>query len=168
MKSEELKNIIQRKFQEKFGRNIIIDEHNQYDFYTFVVLPENILPALEFLKYDPELNFHFLTDLTGIQTPDEKQLGVVYHLHNLMKNIRVRVKTFVDIAKPEVPSATSLWPGANWMERETYDFFGIIFKGHPNLKRILNVEEMDIFPLRKEFPLEDQTRDDKDDKMFGR
>ncbi len=54
------------------------------------------------------------------------------------------------------------------MERETYDFFGIIFKGHPNLKRILNVDEMNIYPLRKEYPLEDQTRDDKSDKMFGR
>ena len=61
-----------------------------------------------------------------------------------------------------------IWVGANWMERESYDFYGIRFKGHPNLVRILNVDEMDIFPLRKEFPLEDQTREDKEDKMFGR
>ena len=57
---------------------------------------------------------------------------------------------------------------ANWMERETYDFYGVNFVGHPNLKRILNVDEMDYFPMRKEFPLEDQTRIDKDDEMFGR
>jgi NADH-quinone oxidoreductase subunit C len=80
----------------------------------------------------------------------------------------VRVKTFFDINKPEIPTATDIWAGANWMERETYDFYGVKFKGHPNLKRILNVDEMDIFPLRKEYPLEDQTRDDKSDKMFGR
>src|SRR5574343_21256 len=69
---------------------------------------------------------------------------------------RIRVKTFFDINKPEIPTATDLWLGANWMERETYDFFGVRFKGHPNLKRILNVDEMDIFPLRKEFPMEDK------------
>jgi NADH-quinone oxidoreductase subunit C len=103
-----------------------------------------------------------------MQTADEKQLGVIYHLHNLYKNQRVRIKTFFDINKPDVPTVTDLWPSSNWMERETFDFFGVKFKGHPNLKRILNVDEMDIFPLRKEYPLEDQTREDKSDKMFGR
>ena len=120
------------------------------------------------LKEDTELNFHFLTTLCGIQTPDEKHLGVIYHLHNMPKNLRIRVKTFFPMSHPEIPTATDLWLGANWMERETYDFFGVKFKGHPNLKRILNVDEMDIYPLRKEYPLEDQSRDDKSDKMFGR
>ncbi|MDX2172359.1 MAG: NADH-quinone oxidoreductase subunit C [Bacteroidota bacterium] len=139
-----------------------------YDFPVFTIHHNKIHDVLKFLKEDEELNFHFLTDLTGIQTADEKQLGVIYHLHNMPKNIRIRVKTFFDINKPEIPTATDLYPAANWMERETYDFFGVRFKGHPNLKRILNVDEMDIFPLRKEYPLEDQTRDDKSDKMFGR
>lgn len=139
-----------------------------YDFPTITIHKDHIHEVLEFLKNDKDWNFHFLTDLTGFQTADEKQLGVVYHLHNMMKNIRVRIKTHFDINKPEIPTATNLWPGANWMERETYDFYGVRFKGHPNLKRILNVDEMDIFPLRKEYPLEDQTREDKDDKMFGR
>ena len=84
------------------------------------------------------------------------------------KNYRIRVKTFFPITHPEIPTVVDLWLGANWMERETYDSFGVKFKGHPNLKRILNVDEMDIFPLRKEYPLEDQSRDDKSDKMFGR
>lgn len=139
-----------------------------YDFPVITVNKDRVHDVLAFLKSDPELNFHFLTDLTGMQTADEKQLGVIYHLHNMVKNYRVRIKTFFDINKPEIPTATDIYPGANWMERETYDFFGVKFKGHPNLKRILNVDEMDIFPLRKEYPLEDQTRDDKDDKMFGR
>ncbi len=139
-----------------------------YDFPTFTVKHEKAHEVLKFLKEDAELNFHFLTDLTGMQTADEKQLGVIYHLHNMPKNIRVRIKTFFDINKPEIPTATDLWPAANWMERETYDFYGVKFKGHPNLARILNVDEMDIFPLRKEYPLEDQTREDKEDKMFGR
>jgi NADH-quinone oxidoreductase subunit C len=139
-----------------------------YDFPVITVNKDRVHDVLAFLKTDPELNFHFLTDLTGMQTADEKQLGVIYHLHNMVKNYRVRIKTFFDINKPEIPTATDIYLGANWMERETYDFFGVKFKGHPNLKRILNVDEMDIFPLRKEYPLEDQTRDDKDDKMFGR
>ena len=139
-----------------------------YDFPVFTIHHHKIHDVLSFLKNDEELNFHFLTDLTGMQTADEKQLGVIYHLHNMPKNIRVRVKTYFDINKPDIPTVTDLWPGANWMERETYDFYGVRFKGHPNLKRILNVDEMDIFPLRKEYPLEDQTREDKDDRMFGR
>jgi NADH-quinone oxidoreductase subunit C len=67
-----------------------------------------------------------------------------------------------------MPTATKIWPAANWMERETYDFYGILFGDHPNLQRILNVEDMTDFPMRKDFPLEDQTREDKDDSMFGR
>ena len=96
------------------------------------------------------------------------ELAVVYHLHNLVDNVRIRFKVFTDINQPDVYTATSLYSTANWMERETFDFYGVNFVGHPNLKRILNVDEMDYFPLRKEFPLEDQTRRDKDDEMFGR
>jgi NADH-quinone oxidoreductase subunit C len=80
----------------------------------------------------------------------------------------VRLKTFFPLVDPVVPSATPLWPAANWMERQEYDFFGIRFQGHPNLTRILNVDELDAFPMRKEFPLEDTTRHDKADALFGR
>jgi NADH-quinone oxidoreductase subunit C len=93
---------------------------------------------------------------------------VVYHLHSFIHNHRIRIKITTPIIDPTVPSITSIWPASNWMEREAYDFFGIEFTGHPNLKRILNVEDMTSFPLRKEFPLEDQTREDKDNRMFGR
>lgn len=165
--SQDILNNITTAIEAKFPGAIEKSEL-PYNMPSITVKKEQVHDVLAFLKTDAEWNFHFLTDLTGMQTADEKQLGVIYHLHNMVKNIRVRIKTFVDINKPEVPSATDLWPGANWMERETYDFFGVRFKGHPNLKRILNVDEMDIFPLRKEYPLEDQTRDDKDDRMFGR
>lgn len=100
--------------------------------------------------------------------PETNELGVVYHLHSFLNNHRIRIKTRTDLNQPLIPTITGLWPAANWMERETYDFFGIQFEGHPNLKRILNMDEMQDFPLRKEFPLEDQTREDKDDSMFGR
>jgi NADH-quinone oxidoreductase subunit C len=69
---------------------------------------------------------------------------------------------------PQIDSIESVFGAANWQERETFDFYGIEFLGHPNLKRILNVDEMDYFPMRKEYPLEDQTRTDKDDTYFGR
>jgi NADH-quinone oxidoreductase subunit C len=160
---EKIKTAITEKFPQAIEQFEV-----SYDFPVFYIKKDEIHQVLEFLKTDTELNFHFLTDLTGIQSADEKQLGVIYHLHNMPKNYRVRLKTYFDINKPEIPTATDLWPGANWMERETYDFFGIKFKGHPKLKKILNVDEMDAFPLRKDFPLEDQTRDDKNDKMFGR
>jgi NADH-quinone oxidoreductase subunit C len=85
-----------------------------------------------------------------------------------VENVRIRMKIYTAIEDPKIFTATRLFESANWMERETYDFYGVNFVGHPNLKRILNVDEMDYFPLRKEYPLEDQTRIDKDDQMFGR
>ena len=167
MTKEELFDLVNGKLTEHFHGSVEKAEV-LYDFPVFTINKEKIHEALEFLKSDAELNFHFLTDLTGIQTPDEKHLGVVYHLHNMPKNFRIRVKTFFAMSNPEIPTAVDIWPAANWMERETYDFYGVKFKGHPNLKRILNVDEMDIYPLRKEYPLEDQSRDDKSDNMFGR
>ena len=141
-----------------------------YGMLTFEAPKDMNLKVLNFLYDDDELKFRFLTDLQAVHYPDDKgrELAVVYHLHNLTDNVRIRFKVFTDISKPDVYTATGLFSGANWMERETYDFYGVNFVGHPNLKRILNVDEMDYFPLRKEFPLEDQTRIDKDDEMFGR
>ncbi len=167
MEKAELFNKISDRLKEKFHGSLEKAEL-LYDFPVFTIQKDHIFEVLQFLKEDPDLNFHFLTTLTGIQTPDEKHLGVIYQLHNMHSNTRIRIKTFFPITHPDIPSATSLWPAANWLERETYDFFGIRFTGHPNLKRILNVDEMDIFPLRKEYPVEDQSREDKSDKMFGR
>lgn len=164
---EQLLSKVENAINEKFPGELVSAEM-LYDFAVVTVRSSKIYEVLKFLKEDTQFGFHFLTDLTGIQSEDEKELGVIYHLHNMPTNQRLRVKTFFSIQKPEVKSVTELWASANWMERETYDFFGIRFQGHPNLKRILNVDEMDIFPLRKEYPLEDQTRDDKSDKMFGR
>jgi NADH-quinone oxidoreductase subunit C len=89
-------------------------------------------------------------------------------MHNWLDNVRIRIKSFLPASNPEIDSVVPLFLGANWMERETYDFFGIVFKGHPQLKRILNMDEMTVFPMRREFPLEDGGRTDKDDRFFGR
>jgi NADH-quinone oxidoreductase subunit C len=161
--------IIQQKLTEKFG-DVLTDWEEPYGMLTFTAPKEMNLKVLQFLFDDADLKFNFLTDLQAVHYPDNKgaELAVVYHLHNWVDNIRIRFKVFTDINQPDVFSATALYQSANFMERETYDFFGVNFVGHPNLIRILNVDEMDYFPMRKEFPLEDQTRIDKDDEMFGR
>ena len=130
---------------------------------------EQIIDVLGWLKDEPVLQFIYLTDITAIHYPEkEKPIGVIYHLHSLVNNIRIRLKVFLSNNDVLIPTATVLWNGANWMERETYDFFGIIFDGHPDLRRILNVDDMEAFPLRKEHPLEDPNRVDKKDYFFGR
>lgn len=160
---------IKLKLTDKFSGQLT-DWQEPYGMLTFTGPKDLNLKVLQFLFDDEELKFRFLTDLQAVHYPDRKgeELAVVYHLHNLVDNIRIRFKVFTNIAKPDVYSATALYQSANFMERETYDFFGVNFTGHPNLIRILNVDEMDYFPMRKEFPLEDQTRTDKDDEMFGR
>ena len=161
--------IIKQRLVNKFSEQVS-GFVEPYGMLTFEAPKELNLKVLNFLYDDDELKFRFLTDLQAVHYPDNKgrELAVVYHLHNLVDNVRIRFKVFSDINTPDVYTATGLFSGANWMERETYDFFGVNFVGHPNMKRILNVDEMDYFPMRKEFPLEDQTRIDKDDEMFGR
>lgn len=157
------------RLQEKFGEGIVSSEID-YDFPVFVVKRENIYEVLQYLKTDEQMNYHFLTTMCGLHYPENKgkEFGMMYQLHNMPENKRIRIKTFFPASDLEMPTVTSLWVTANWMERQEYDFFGIIFKGHPNLKRILNMEDIAFFPMRKEFPLEDPTRDDKNDSMFGR
>jgi NADH-quinone oxidoreductase subunit C len=155
--------------KEKFG-NKILEISEPYDLLTVTVSKDSILEIIRWLASDDGLRFSFLTDLTGIHYPEQKgeELGVIYHLQNMRENIRIRIKIFVSSQNPQVLSLTPVFQSANWMERETFDFYGIQFQGHTNLKRILNMEEMDYFPMRKEYPLEDQKREDKEDKYFGR
>jgi NADH-quinone oxidoreductase subunit C len=161
--------ILQQKLEAKFGADVAGFE-TPYDMLTFNVTPQNNLKVLTYLKEDSEMGFTFLNDLTAIHYPDNKneELCVVYLLQNIKLGMRVRIKAAVPITKPDIFTATSLFSTADWLEREAFDFFGVNFIGHPNLIRIMNVDEMDYHPLRKEYPLEDQTRADKDDDMFGR
>ncbi|HEY8933705.1 MAG TPA: NADH-quinone oxidoreductase subunit C [Cyclobacteriaceae bacterium] len=151
--------------KENFADEIVSIE-SPYNFLTITLKPEKIISIIKFL-YDQE-RYQYLTTLSGIHFPDQKSIAVMYQLHNLYANKRIRLKIYLPEENPVTSTLTTVFPAANWMERETYDFFGVTFKGHPNLTRILNVEDMTIFPLRKEYPLEDQTREDKNNKMFGR
>ncbi len=160
---------IQAQLVAKFGDQVTTFS-TTYGTLSFESPKELNLKVLQFLYDEPSLGFTFLTDLCGVNYPDNigGELVVVYHLHNFTENVRLRFSVATSIAQPDVFTASKLFESANWMERETFDFYGINFVGHSNLKRILNVDEMDYFPLRKEYPLEDQTRIDKDDEMFGR
>ncbi len=162
--------IIKQKVEEKFGETVK-NFTEPADMLTFEVDRAKAIELLQFMRDDETLNFNFLTTLCAVHYPDneiESQFVVVYHLHNWMDNVRVRFKTFLNGENPEVESATKVFLTANWMERETYDFYGVIFTGHPDLRRILNMDEMVSFPMRKEFPMEDGGRTDKDDRYFGR
>lgn len=154
---------------EKFGDQVF-DFEEPFGLLTLSTTREEIIPLMEFLKNHKTYQVIFLTDITGIQYPDNigREYVVVYHMHSFVHNFRIRIKVHLSAADLHIPTATGLFAGANWMERETYDFFGILFDGHPNLRRILNIEEMDYFPMRKEYPLEDATREDKIDALFGR
>lgn len=161
--------IVKQTLTDKFG-DVLTNWEEPYGFLSFTASAEMNLKVIQFLYDDATMQFRFLTDLTAVHYPDRKgeEMCIVYHLHNLIDNIRLRFKVYVPIEKPDVFTATQVFSGANWMERETYDNFGVNFVGHPNLIRILNVDEMDYFPMRKEYTLEDPTRTDKDDEMFGR
>lgn len=159
--------LIEKLLESFTGQVFYIDESS--DMLTITVSPEVVHDLILFLKENEELQFHFLTTLCGAHFPDnEKPFAVIYHLHNFYRNQRIRIKTFVPAGNPGVPTITDIFSAADWMERETYDFYGIQFTGHPDLKRILNVEYLDYFPMRKEYPLEDSTREDKDNRYFGR
>jgi NADH-quinone oxidoreductase subunit C len=161
---------IEEKVKAKFGDSVK-QFTEPWGMLTFEVDRDRAIELLQFLRDEPVLNFNFLTTMSAIHYPDneiERQFVMVYHLHNWIDNVRIRFKTYLNGENPEIETATTVFDCANWMERQEYDFFGVIFTGHPDLKRILNMDELISFPLRKEFPMEDRWRTDKDDRFFGR
>ncbi|MDD7908506.1 NADH-quinone oxidoreductase subunit C [Pseudovibrio exalbescens] len=124
-----------------------------YGELTVVVPAERIVKVLRFLRDDARCGFIALVDICGVDWPArEKRFDVVYHLLSPRQNQRIRVK--VAAAEGElVPSATAIYPGADWFEREAYDMYGILFSGHPDLRRLLTDYGFDGHPLRKDFPL---------------
>jgi len=119
-----------------------------------VVSRERLLDVCKFLKEDPELAFDFLSFVCGVDYyPSQPRFEVVYQLYSTKHHHRFRVKTKVPEDDPKVPSVVSIWPTADWHERETYDLFGIEFQGHPDLRRILLPADWVGHPLRKDYPL---------------
>jgi len=140
--------------REKFGP-AILDAHAFRGDETVVVGSERLLEIVRFLKDDRQMDFDFLADITAVDYLGKKQprFEAVYHLLSLQSCRRFRVKVPLPEEEPEVDSLTSLWKGANWLEREVWDMFGIRFRGHPDLRRILLYEEFRGYPLRKDYPV---------------
>jgi NADH-quinone oxidoreductase subunit C len=115
---------------------------------------ELIVELCRFLRDEPELEYVFLSDLCGVDWPARtERFEVVYNLYSLRNNSRLRLKVRLPESDPAVASVTSVWPTANWHEREAYDLYGITFTGHPDLRRILNPDDFGAFPYRKDFPI---------------
>lgn len=152
---------------DKFGEQLF-DVSEPYGLLTFSTVKDKVIEVLSFLKENGRINFNFLTDITAVHYPEKEQIAVVYHLHSMVSGIRVRLKVFLNEKDPRIATATVLWNGANWMERETFDFFGVKFEGHPDLRRILNMDDLGVHPMLRQYPLEDPNRVDKKDEYFGR
>lgn len=140
--------------RERFGDAVLAD-HARLGEETIVVAREKAAEICRFLKDDPRLAFAMLTDLTVVdQLPREPRFEVVYHLYSIDRNVRIRVKAPVPESDPRINTATAVWAGANWMEREAFDLYGIVFEGHPDPRRILLYPEFVGHPLRKDYPKE--------------
>jgi len=121
---------------------------------TLVLRAADLLPVCRFLHDDPELDYDFLADLCGADHyPLEPRFEVIYHLVAMKNRSRLRLKVALSGPTPKISSVVSVWKGANWLEREAFDMFGIIFDGHPDLRRILLAPDWEGYPLRKDYPL---------------
>ncbi len=140
---------IQKKLPEAvLGTSVFREE------ITLQVRPEDLLPLCGFLHDEPDLAFDFLVDLCGVDhLPREPRFDVVYHLRSLKTKELIRLRVSLPGSSPQISSVQSVWKGADWMERETFDMFGITFNGHPDLRRILLTPEWEGYPLRKDYPL---------------
>ena len=154
---------------EKFP-DAIVSTHSHRGDETALLHAPRLLEVATFCKSDPEMHFDMLVDLTCLDTlglnlpvtrviggvPESGRFQVVYHLRSMKTGQRLRLKAAVDESEsgdsPEIDSVTSLWKSANWAEREVWDMFGIKFRGHPDLRRILMYEEFEGHPLRKDYP----------------
>ncbi len=148
----------------KFGQTgILIYTHNRHGDDTIVIQPEDILEVMDFLRNDGNLKFDMMMDLTAVDYLNNQDIHpylsqmnarfeVVYHLYSIEKNHRIRVKAPVSEDNCFINSVTGVWGGADWFEREAWDLYGIMFRGHPNLKRILLYEGFEGHPLRKDYP----------------
>jgi NADH-quinone oxidoreductase subunit C len=125
------------------------------DEITIWVNRGSIRDACALLHDDPACPFNYLSDITCVDWyPQEPRFEVVYHLLSIPKKERVRLKVKLDGGAPSLESVTSIWPGANYFEREVYDLFGVRFSGHPYLRRLLMPEDWEGHPLRKDYPVE--------------
>lgn len=147
----ELKETILDKVKNAFGS--AVQEVNEFrDELALTVLQDKLLDICRFLKEDPELEFNVCEDVTAIDwAKRNNRFTLVYHIYSLKNRYRLRIK--VNLTGETAESVSSIWPGANWYERETFDMYGITFSNHPDMRRMYMPEDFEYHPLRKEFPL---------------
>lgn len=144
---------IVEKLKEKFATEII-DVSEFMGQVTVSVRPDKILDICRYLHDDPDLYMDYLADLCGVDYPDRKyRFEVVYNLFSIKHRHRIRLDALLQAKDPNVDSVVPVWAGANWHEREACDMYGIVFNGHPDLRRILMPEDWEGYPLRKDYPL---------------
>jgi NADH-quinone oxidoreductase subunit C len=143
--------------EEAFGglddaiERVVVDRNE----LTLHIRPERIVDVCRTMRDDEALRFELCSSVSGVDYlgADERRLHVCYHLTSMTYRRRVRLEVALTVESPRVPSVTSVYPTADWQERETYDMFGVIFEGHPNLTRILMPDDWEGFPQRKDYPL---------------
>lgn len=147
-----MENLTLKKLKENFADSIL-EEVEHRGQVSLSIKKENLLLICKFLRDDPELKYNFLSDVCGVDYPQrEKRFDIIYNLYSLPFRWRIRLK--VRLAEGEsIPSVTPIWKGANWLEREVYDMFGVKFDNHPDLRRILMPDDWEGHPLRKTYPL---------------
>lgn len=142
------------QLQERFP-NAVLEVHAQQGDETVLIQRENLLEVAGFIKTDPAFSMNVLMDLTAVDGLDlhwKPRFQVVYHFYSLEHNHRLRLKAGVEEKDALIQTLTSLWPSANWFEREVWDMFGIRFENHPDLRRILMYQQFEGHPLRKDYP----------------
>ena len=146
--------LIAQRVRDELGDDAVVGTVYYRDQATLEVAPARAHDVLAFLKADPEEPFEFLSSLHGCDyLPDEPRLCVHYELLSMARAERLRVKARVGVNEARVPTVTDLWPGANFQEREVYDMFGVVFEGHPDMRRILMPEDYEGYPQRRDFPI---------------
>ncbi len=153
---------ITARIQARFGDRIVASSEFRGQA-ALTIRPADLIEVATFLRDEPELDFNMLMDLGGVDYLDygddrEWRYAVAYQFYSLSKNHRIRIKVAVEDESVQVPTLHSLWRNANWMEREVFDQFGVVFSGHKNLRRILNHEDFVGHPLRKDYPINRRQR----------
>lgn len=144
--------LAEKTIRDKFP-DAVLETSDVFGIVHVSLHPSSLLGVCEMLHSEPEMGFDYLADITAIDWQD--RIEVVYHLTALSRNDKVALRVTLDREKPEVDSVTSVWKGANYQEREVYDLMGVVFAGHPDLRRILLPEDWDGFPLRKDYVIPD-------------
>jgi len=144
---------IANRLKEKFP-NEVVDIIQFREQVSVIVKRDRIIDICRYLHDDPDIYMDYLSDLCGVDYPGRRlRFEVIYNLYSIKYRHRIRIKALIPQDDPLIQSVVSIWLGANWHEREAYDMYGIVFKGHPDLRRILMPEDWEGYPLRKDYPL---------------